>query len=506
MNFFKRAMLSSKSRLSKTMILFAVMLAVCTVILASISIQSATNQASILARQKLGAEVSLQVDMNKVMEQTKLEMDENISGEKKPFDKQSMKMQPITLDYIEELSASEYIENISLTTTATADSELLAVGADEQELETNELEDETTGMMQPMGGKVPGVSKIGSGDFNISGVNDLTLSSDYQAGYIDLIDGRLLTNEDVDKNVVIIEEALAEQNELIVGDIFTVTTGSEEDSNLISVNLEVVGIYTTSAPYNEMASMVLSTSPYNKMYVPYTVASELKGEEYMGTVDSVVFHLTDPIYVEDFIEEAESNSSIDFNLFSLTQLGGDYEAMMGPIENVASFSQTTLVLMIVFGGLILTLIIMLSIKDRMNEIGILLSLGEHKSKVILQLLTEVLIVLVLALGVSSVVGESVSEIISDQLIANELSVTEDGAVPGIPGGNRGGSMGSKLPFNMNEKNVGQTEVIEELDINVTVEQFAQLSVIGVLISILATILPAAFIMRLQPKAILSQHN
>ena len=180
--------------------------------------------------------------------------------------------------------------------------------------------------------------------------------------------------------------------------------------------------------------------------------------------------------------------------------------MMGPIENVASFSSTTLILMIVFGGLILTLIIMLSIKDRMNEIGILLSLGEHKFKVILQLLTEVLIVLVLALGVSSVVGESVSIVISDQLLANELEVTENSNMPGMMGGKpemSGGGMGGQFkPGGA----MTTTEVMEELDINVTGEQFAQLAIIGVLISMIATILPAGFIMRLQPKSILSQHS
>ncbi len=506
MNFLKRAILSSKSRLSKTMILFAVMLVVCTVVLASISIQSATDQASVLARQKLGAEVSLQVDMNKVMESAKAQMQENKTDQRVPFGKDTMKMQPIAINYIEELSVSEYIDTISVSTTTSAFSDILAVGAETEDEESTEVvEDDMKDMMGQMGGKVPGMSMMGSGDFNISGVNDLTLSTDYQAGYIELIDGRLLTNDDIGSNVVVLEEVLAEQNELGVGDKFTVTTGSEDEDNLISIELEVVGIYATSAPYNEMAAMILSMSPYNKMYVPYTVASELKGEDYEETVDSVVFHLTDPLYVEDFIEEAQANSSIDFNVFSLTQLGGDYEAMMGPIENVASFSQTTLILMIVFGGLILTLIIMLSIKDRMNEIGILLSLGEHKSKVVLQLLTEILIVLVLALGVSSVVGQSVSEVISDQLISQELAVTQD-TLSNMPGGNRGESFGSKLPFNMGGNNLGETQAIDELEINVTIDQFAQLSIIGVLISILATILPAAFIMRLQPKAILSQHN
>ncbi len=505
MNFLKRAWLSSKARLGKTAILFAVMLTVCVVVLASIGIKSATEEASILARQKLGAEVSLQVDMNKVMEDMKAQMQGEKTEGRGPFDKQAMKMQPISLDYIESLSVSEYIQTISVSTTTAVFSDILAVGADTEE-ETDVIENEMQDMMGNMGGQGPGMSMGGQGDFNLNGVNDLMLSADYQAGYIELVDGRLLTNEDVNSNVVVLEEVLAEQNELSVGDKFTVTTGSEDEDNLISTELEIVGIYATSEPYNEMAAMILSMSPYNKMYVPYTVASELKGADYENTVDSVVFHLTDPIHVEDFIEEAESNELIDFDVFSLTQLGGDYEAMMGPIENVASFSQTTLILVVVFGGLILTLIIMLSIKDRMNEIGILLTLGEDKGKVVLQLLTEVLIVLVLALGVSFVIGDSISQVISDQLIANELAVSQEQMMPGMNGMGGMNAMGGRPSMGGNMGLTTNTEVMDELSINISIVEFMQLSLIGMLVSMIATIIPALFIMRLHPKTILSQHN
>lgn len=56
MNFLKRAILSIKSRLSKTLLLFTVITTICLLVLSGISIQTASKADGVLARHQLGAE------------------------------------------------------------------------------------------------------------------------------------------------------------------------------------------------------------------------------------------------------------------------------------------------------------------------------------------------------------------------------------------------------------------------------------------------------------------
>ena len=182
--------------------------------------------------------------------------------------------------------------------------------------------------------------------------------------------------------------------------------------------------------------------------------------------------------------------------------------MIKPIENVGSFAKTTVIIVGVCGALILCLIIMLSIKDRRNEIGILLSLGEKKFKIIAQFAVEILLILSISLGVSLVAGNSISNVIADKLISKEVTAIEasstnmsqDGMkMPGEDG--RG--FGFRGPNNLNKEN---TEVIDELNVSVTGTDYLKMSGISVLISILAVLLPAINVMKLQPKTILSKHD
>ncbi|MED1941148.1 hypothetical protein [Cytobacillus firmus] len=69
MNFVKRAFLSVKARKGKSILQVFVFTVICVLVLAGLSIQTAAEKSGDLARQKLGADVALQADMEKLREQ-----------------------------------------------------------------------------------------------------------------------------------------------------------------------------------------------------------------------------------------------------------------------------------------------------------------------------------------------------------------------------------------------------------------------------------------------------
>ncbi|MGE8056851.1 ABC transporter permease, partial [Bacillus mycoides] len=71
MNFIKRAILSMKKRIGTSLILMAVFLIVTNLVLAGFTIQNASKKAADAARKKLGADVTLALDFDKLGKQAR---------------------------------------------------------------------------------------------------------------------------------------------------------------------------------------------------------------------------------------------------------------------------------------------------------------------------------------------------------------------------------------------------------------------------------------------------
>lgn len=499
LNFVFRALKSLKERKGKTFIVFAIMFTACIVILASFSIQSATQAASVLARQKLGAKVSLVVDQEKLMENQMKEQQDSQSGQRLRIEKPS-----IPLEYLDQLKDSEYIKNylVSSTTSANVDG-VTPVGSTDDE--------STDGTNNLNNGNMRMQMQMDSGDFTINGVNNFNNEDKVSSSQMAVVEGRAITDEDLNTDVVMVEETLAKENSLKVGDKIKITsTSNNSDEDSTTIEAEIIGIYKDSSSVDENAYRFTSMLPYNQIYAPYILANKLKG--ITDAVDSIEFNLKDPMNVDNFIKAGEK-TSIDFDTYKLD--GGDqaYEAMMGPIENVASFSKIMVLVVSIFAGVILSLVIILSIKDRVNEIGILMALGEKRVKIIAQFLVEIIAVLIVAICISSAFGNTISNTVGGILIQNEISTQQETntGMPSFSGEQRGsqGIGGNSMSKGMNRFGVGRgenVEVIDELNIKTSASDIAKMSSWSLLIALVATVVPASFIMRFNPKTILSKHN
>lgn len=490
MNFLKRAFLSVKRRLSKTLLLLLVTTVICLLTLSGISIQTSSQAASVLARQKLGAEVTLRVDTEKMRENMMKDMQSGNPGEKS-----RPSMTPLPMEYIEILNNSEYVQDYYATiSTSLIANDFESVGAEESSESQAEQNPEMRMPQEMRGGK-------NMGDATLIGVTNFEETPSYKGGSINLKDG---TSEITEDNQIIIEETLATQNELKVGDKINVSTTADDSTE---IELEIVGIYTTSESFTEQAMMNPASSPYNTIYTNLTTASSLKGESYDSAVDSATFYINDPVNVEAFLEESK-NTSIDFDTFILDANNASYEKMMGPIENISSFAKIAVVVISISGAVILSLIIMLTVRERVQEIGILLSLGEKKVKIAGQFIVEMLLILLMSVCISGALGGYVSNAIASNLLTSELSVEENVSTQQHQGGPMGNDKGfGGKGFGNMFTPVGQdVESIDELNVNITSQDFAKMTVVGVLISLIATATPVISVMRLNPKNILSKHS
>ncbi|MDZ4907314.1 FtsX-like permease family protein, partial [Clostridium perfringens] len=131
---------------------------------------------------------------------------------------------------------------------------------------------------------------------------------------------------------------------------------------------------------------------------------------------------------------------------------------------------------------ILSLIIILSLKDRRYEIGVLMSMGESRLKIISQLLVEIMIVACIAFSISTFTGNAVAQKIGTNLLQNEVNVTEKQENPQP---SNSGVVMAGPGVTMDEK----VDAIDTIDVGVSSSDLQKLYLIGFLIGILATTVP-----------------
>ncbi|MBJ8084753.1 ABC transporter permease [Bacillus cereus group sp. N14] len=470
MNFIKRAILSMKKRIGTSLILMAVFLIVTNLVLAGFTIQNASKKAADAARKKLGADVTLGLDFDKLGQQARE------TGEMPKPPKLSTKE-------ADKLAKSKHVKDYNYITNnfGIADGFKL-VGA-------SEGEGKGKGNVAMVGGSGSGSEIDMNSSLIIEGVRKTLLQESFKNGKSKIVDGKPITEQMQNQNVALMEKRLAEQNNLKVGDKVKVQSGDKKET----LEVEIIGIYETNEqPMGQNPPPMMN--PANKLYMPYSTLKKLETDEGMSSSIQVVYLLNDPQDIDAFKEEAKK-SDIDFNYFKLDAQDSLYKQMIGPIENIASTSQMIIYMVSIAGAIILGLIIMLSIKARRKEMGILLSIGEKKWKLMAQFVVEVVCIAILALGLSLTTGAKVSQFVGNNLLSSEIATaseekdnSQNGSVMMVGAGG--------TPQNQNE------DPIDKIDVSVTGEDVGKMGGIGLAIAILATLLPALSILRLNPKQIL----
>ncbi|MEC1679294.1 ABC transporter permease [Bacillus mojavensis] len=484
MNFIKRAFWNMRAKKGKTFLQLFVFTVICIFVLSGLTIQSAAQKSSDLARQELGGTVTLQVDRQKQMEK------QQDSGEKRSFEST-----PIKVSDANKLTALDHVKSYNFITSASANA------GNFDAIESSSSSDSSTdsSSSDTKGAPMQGGKQMVQADLSIEGVISTSLLEEFSDGDAKITEGRAITKSDVGKKVTVINETLAEENDLSVGDSITIESATDEDT---TVKLKIVGLYKTTSSGDDQTQNFSFLNPYNKLYTPYTATAALKGDDYKNTIDSAVYDMDDAEHIDAFVKAAKK-TSIDFDTFTLNTNDQLYQQMVGPIENVASFSKNVVYLVSAAGAVILGLIVMMSIRERKYEMGVLMAIGEKRWKLIGQFLTEILIVAVIAIGIASLTGNLVANQLGNQLLSQQISSSTDStqtASGQMPGG--GGGMGRGM-FGQSPSNA---DVIDSLNVAVSMNDMLVLGGIGMVIAVIATLLPSISVLRLHPKTILTKQE
>jgi len=350
-----------------------------------------------------------------------------------------------------------------------------------------------------------------------------------EEGIIEMVSGRMLTTEEARSlsYVALISQNFAHTNSLHVGSRFILDnivwdvrgdTAAELGFNVEqriysrqTCDFEVVGIFVPKVEYNtgdEWIDADFLSQLENRIYVPNQVSMDIMRYQMSHVAemypDEVYWQadIEDLVWIQNIYILNEPKDADSFRIaveemtpeyYTATFTSDSYRKITSPIESLEKLSLVVLLAAIVASILIFGLLTTLFLRDRKHEIGILLALGEHKRKIIIQVIIETLAVallaIILALFVGNIFSGSVSEsMLRDSLIANNSS-------------NQGMSF-STIDYMGYSNNASVNEILGNYDVSLDVSTTLVFFIIGIGTVVVATILPMFYIVRLNPKKIL----
>lgn len=479
----KNAFLSLKKNIGKTILLFVIIVVITNLVIAGLSIQSATQKSMDQIRSSLGNDVTLSVDFRNMMKNR--EPGEAVSNETS-----------LTTTMADSLKNLKYVESYNYQISTSADSDSISAVENESDNSNNQQD----------------TNKPNDQSEQASNQGDFTISANTTTEYLDsftnsnytLTDGRLLTSDDANTNNCVIETNLASDNDLSVGDTFTITTTVNDET--IIQELTIVGIYEIQST-NEIGGAHFN-NPVNTIYTDLSVGQTLTGSS--ENITSAIYHLDDPENAEAFVGLAKKKSDIDFDAFSLDANDRLYQQNASSLESMQSFAKMFVWIVVIAGSAILCLILALTIRNRYYEIGVLLSLGQSKVKIIAQQLIEIGLIAVVAFVISLGTGQLTSHYMGNMLESSSSSnVMQMDQKGNQPNDNQNQTDSSQQKNNTQTKenflgNMMQGPSNQELDVSITGENVIQLAGVTVAICIVSIAVPVAYVLRLTPRQILSR--
>ena len=489
MNFFKRAWLNLTAKKGRSILLILVTSAIMLFVLAGLLIRNAADTATNNAKQSVGATVTLSANREAAFK--KMRSSTSTSKTSRP----KLTTSPVKLSDATKIAKLNNVASYTATVSTSAN----ATGFDA--ISTSGSSDSNGGGMKGMGG-----STTSSGDIAISGVTSTSTTSAFENSSSKITKGRGITTADEGTNNVVIESELAKEDSLKVGDSIKLkaTTGTKK-----TYTLTVVGIYKASSSTSTQQGPG-ATDPANSVYTSYTFANTVKGAKYKNTADSVTFNVSDPAKVSSV--KTAGKALINTSKYSLTTDDSSYQTVKASMANVKSFADKIVWLVAIAGTIILALIVILMIRERRYEIGVLLSLGEARWKIVAQFFTEMVMVLIVSIAIAGTGGKFVGNQLGQQLVSQQTtsstSTQQGPGGSGAPGGKTTGSkpagngQGGGAPGSSSSTGSVSAQKQAELDINVSVMDLVELGGFGLAIMFLSIMLASGGILRLQPKKVL----
>ena len=221
----------------------------------------------------------------------------------------------------------------------------------------------------------------------------------FSSGVFSLLKGKMIEATDIHK--IMIHEELASKNQLNLGDTITLDVIQQETGEKKKVDYEIVGIF--SGKKQETYTGLTSDFSENTVFTDYQSIHQLFTSELGEVVTGLNIFASSS---EELLKMKQAIEALPFNWeeFVIEDQKQDFDDILESITGLQSMVQWMTVGILIAGAVVLSLMLMLSVRERIYEIGILLSIGIHKAWIIGKFFVELFLLTIPAIFVSLALG------------------------------------------------------------------------------------------------------
>lgn len=352
---------------------------------------------------------------------------------------------------------------------------------------------------------------------------------DVESGLINLDQGRVFTYEEVaqGEKVIFVSTEFLHNNELSLGGYISLeyhifNDGCDETGvcqgllNHTLFDFRIIGTFEHELESLDLSNIQAHIDFKNRMYVPNRVIESLiplyietfkeinplaiehltdgGSPEDILSYENIVFLLHDPLDLLAFKSHVEENLP---EFWAVSDLSNAYAEISNAMSFLNGLADQILIGTIVMAVLVLNILILIFLKERKIEFGILLALGERRQKIIFQVLLEFFIIVFAAGIVSIILANGISGTISTNIFQGQVQREFEVDRTLIMQTNSPEHLGFRIDMT-------HEEMMELYNTRISFQIVIVYKLILFLMSLLSTVVPLMFMFKIYPKQLLDK--
>ena len=238
--------------------------------------------------------------------------------------------------------------------------------------------------------------------FLIEATNNTGKDNLFNSGVFTLIKGRHIEKDDREK--IIIHEELAKKNNLELNDKIRLELFDLNNNEIkTEYEYEIIGIF--SGKKQEKYTGMTSDFSENMVFIDYessqVALNKAENNKVVNKLEIFSYSPKDTNIVLNKIKEIK----IDWSKFNIEKNDDVYEETLESVEGIKHIIKVMTYLIMAGGIIVLSLILIL--RERIYEIGILLSIGISKAKIIAQFIFELIFISLPSIVLSLFLGNAI---------------------------------------------------------------------------------------------------
>ena len=229
----------------------------------------------------------------------------------------------------------------------------------------------------------------------LQAINNVEKDPLFRSEVFKLIEGKNISREETGK--VLVHEALAKKNQWKVGDKVGLKVLGEEKE----LELFIQGIFTGKK--QEKYTGMSSDFSENMMFTDYTTMAQIFGKKKLVTSLKILVSDSEKLAA---LKAEMSKKSVQPEDYEISEEENQFSEMVESLDMVRQMIFMMIMAVIGAGIIVLSLVLILWVRERMYEIGILLAIGRSKMKIMGQFILELVLTSLPAMILAAILGRS----------------------------------------------------------------------------------------------------